>query len=226
MKSKIIVTGSEGLIGKKVVKFLKKKNKVLCLDLKLGHNLEDPKQVKEIIKKNSNYNYIINLHGLNDHINGQLEKRKKNLEDIEIFNKYFRANVFSTYLTNINFIRYSRKPIGIINFASQYAVQSPKHFIYSAPKDIFYVASKFSVIGLTKYLATLHGKNININCIINSGIEADQPKKFKKNLIRHIPKARMMKVDDLFGIIEFLTSNKSSYMNGSSIVIDGGYSSW
>ena len=36
----------------------------------------------------------------------------------------------------------------------------------------------------------------------------------------------MMKVSDLFGILEFLLSKNSEYTNGSIINIDGGYSSW
>ena len=72
----------------------------------------------------------------------------------------------------------------------------------------------------------MYGKKINVNCIINGGIEADQPKKFKKALTFHIPKKRMMKIEDLYGMLELLTSKKSDYINGSSIVMDGGYSSW
>ena len=80
--------------------------------------------------------------------------------------------------------------------------------------------------GLTKYLATYYGKKLSINCIVNSGIETDQPAQFKRKLISHIPKKRMMKVSDLFGILEFLLSKNSEYTNGSIINIDGGYSSW
>ena len=103
---------------------------------------------------------------------------------------------------------------------------SPKHYLYQEPKNIFYVTSKFAVVGLTKYFASKYGKRINVNCIINGGIEADQPKKFKNSLIFHIPKKRMMKIEDLYGMLELLTSKKSDYINGSSIVIDGGYSVW
>ena len=47
-----------------------------------------------------------------------------------------------------------------------------------------------------------------------------------KNLISHIPKNRMMKTEDLFGVIELLCSEKNNFINGSTIIIDGGYSSW
>ena len=68
--NKIIITGSEGLIGKKVSNFfLKKKGfKIVKLDKKLGHNLTSETEVEEIFKKNKDANYLINLHGFNDHV--------------------------------------------------------------------------------------------------------------------------------------------------------------
>ena len=224
MSKKILLTGSEGLIGKEIYKHLKKlKFKVTKIDLKLGHDLTNSNVVKKLMNENNDHSYLINLHGLNDHIT---KNRKKSNDELDHFDKMFRANVYSTYLTNKYFIEKSSKPKGIINFASLYAIQSPKHYIYEVPKDIFYVASKFSVIGLTKYYSSLFGKKLNINCIVNGGIETNQPKNFKKKMRQLIPNRRMMKVEDLFGVIELLLSDKSNYINGSSIVIDGGYSAW
>ena len=48
---KIILTGSKGLIGTELCKFLKKNYKVIELDLKLGHDLTDEKFVKTWFKK-------------------------------------------------------------------------------------------------------------------------------------------------------------------------------
>ena len=220
---KIIITGSSGLIGKKISSYLKKKFKIIPIDFKLGHDLNDEYQVKEIFKKNKDCSYLINLHGLNDHIK---KDRKKNESNKDIFLEYSLNNVYSLYLTNKYFINYCKKGKGIINFASLYGINSPKHFLYDHPKDIFYITSKYSVIGLTKYFATLYGKKVNINCIVNGGIINNQPNTFLKAITTHIPKGRMMKVSDLFGIIELLCSDKSEYMSGSPILIDGGYSSW
>jgi len=103
---------------------------------------------------------------------------------------------------------------------------SPKHKIYDKPKNIFYVSSKFAVNGITKYFATMYGKKININTIANHGIDWKQPIKFKNNLINNIPKGRMMDTKDLYGIIDYLCSDKNTYMNGSTLILDGGYTSW
>ena len=51
-KMKIIVTGSEGLLGKEIVKHLEKKYDVIKLDKILGHDLADESFVKKWFKKN------------------------------------------------------------------------------------------------------------------------------------------------------------------------------
>ena len=48
---KIIVTGSEGLLGKEIVKHLEKNHDVLKLDLLLGDDLSDENFVKKWFKK-------------------------------------------------------------------------------------------------------------------------------------------------------------------------------
>ena len=50
VKKKIIVTGSEGLVGKTLVKQLSKSFSVVKVDLKLGHDLLDEKNVIQIMK--------------------------------------------------------------------------------------------------------------------------------------------------------------------------------
>jgi NAD(P)-dependent dehydrogenase (short-subunit alcohol dehydrogenase family) len=223
---KILITGSKGLIGKKVFNYLKKKNKVYGLD-KHNIDLSNEENIKNFFKKNNNFEYLINLHGANEHViekNKNINKKFEN--DLESFNYYFKNNVFSFYLTNKFFVKYNKNAKGIINFSSIFSIMSPKHNIYDKPKNIFYVSSKFAVNGITKYFSTMYGKKININTIANHGIEWRQPSSFKKKLINNIPKGRMMSTKDLYGILDYLCSDSNTYMNGSTIIIDGGYSSW
>ena len=81
---KIIITGSEGLIGKKVSKFfLKKKDfKVVKIDKKLGHNLVSESEVDKIFKKNRDACFLINLHGFNDHVKKRKSKSKNLKENV------------------------------------------------------------------------------------------------------------------------------------------------
>ena len=74
---KILITGCYGLIGKKVTSFLKKKHVVKAVDLIDGFDLTNEIQVKDFFKKNNNFNYLINLHGANEHIMKSSNKKKK-----------------------------------------------------------------------------------------------------------------------------------------------------
>ena len=60
---KIVVTGSEGLLGSEISKFLEKSYKVYRLDLKLGHDLTDQRFVKNWFKKNHS-DYLINCFAI------------------------------------------------------------------------------------------------------------------------------------------------------------------
>ena len=48
---KIIVTGSEGFLGKEISNYLKKNHEVYELDIKLGHDLTNENFVKDWFKK-------------------------------------------------------------------------------------------------------------------------------------------------------------------------------
>jgi len=71
---KIIITGSEGLIGKQLTNYLSRTNNVLKLDLVLGHDLTDESFVKTWFKKNK-ANCLINCFALNDHVDNKRGKQ-------------------------------------------------------------------------------------------------------------------------------------------------------
>ena len=71
--NKILVTGSKGLIGKKIINYLKKKNKIFGLD-KHNIDLSNENEVKNFFKKNNDFHYLINLHGANEHV---VKKKRK-----------------------------------------------------------------------------------------------------------------------------------------------------
>ena len=82
-------------------------------------------------------------------------------------------------------------------------------------------------MGLTKWLATKYiNENTNVNMISPSGVYNNHDKKFVKNYLKITPINRMAKPEDIFGLLEFLISEKSSYITGQNYHIDGGFSSW
>ena len=98
------------------------------------------------------------------------------------------------------------------------------------PNNPGYVSSKGGVRSLTKALALDYSNfKIRVNSIspgyINDGMSKYiymYKKKNKKRLQRMILK-RWGTPEDLFGIVEYLFSSKSSYVTGQDFVIDGGW---
>ena len=89
-----------------------------------------------------------------------------------------------------------------------------------------YTVSKAGVINLTKFLATHLAPNFRVNCVAPGGVEFNQDKEFVKKYSKHTPLNRMMRKNELNGIIEFLCSSQSSYVTGATFVIDGGWTCW
>ena len=79
---------------------------------------------------------------------------------------------------------------------------------------------------MTKFLSTHLAPSIRVNCVAPGGVEADQDKEFIKKYSKLTPLNRMMKKNELNGIIEFLCSSQSSYVTGATFVIDGGWTTW
>jgi nucleoside-diphosphate-sugar epimerase len=68
---KILVTGSEGMVGKILVNELKKKNEVIEFDYKKGNNILDKKHLKNYLRK---IDVVIHLAGIIDNNNKELWK--------------------------------------------------------------------------------------------------------------------------------------------------------
>ena len=121
----------------------------------------------------------------------------------------------------------NNKQGSIVNFSSYLGLVSPRPDIYDdSHKDIGYTISKFGVIGMTKYLAVHLAPKIRVNCISPGGIYQNQSKEFIKKYSKLTPMGRMMKKEEVNGLVDYLCSDKSSYVTGENFVIDGGYVSW
>jgi len=221
----IIITGSRGLIGTELTRYLSQNNKIVELDYKLGHDLTNEKFVEEFFK-NIEADYLINCFAINDHIFN--DSIKENLFDISLdtINKYLQVNIVSLFSVCRQFAK-QKDAKGIVNFASTYSLVSPNPYLYNGgEKNIAYVISKAAVPQLTKHLAVHLAPNVRVNCVVPHGIENNQGEDFKRKFVQLSPIGRMMRKDELNGIIEFLCSEKSSYMTGSIISIDGGWTAW
>jgi 2-deoxy-D-gluconate 3-dehydrogenase len=93
-----------------------------------------------------------------------------------------------------------------------------------------YTASKSAVAGLTRLMANeLARYNINVNAIAPGYMATDNTAPLRQDPVRskaildRIPVGRWGNPDDLKGVVVFLASEASSYLNGAIIPVDGGW---
>ena len=226
-KIRVVITGSRGLIGSEVTKYFKKIKgyEVIELDLILGHDLTDEGFVKQWFRKNE-ADYLINLFAVDDKIDEGKSRTTLFNISLESFQKFLEVNVTTLFSACREFAR-NKRAKGIVNIASIYGVVSPTPSLYKrGEKHIGYSASKGAVLQLTRHLATHLAPRVRVNCIIAGGVEYKQDKNFIKEYAKKTPLGRMMKKDEFNELLKYLCSENSSYMTGSLITIDGGWTAW
>ena len=203
---KIIITGSEGLLGKEISKFLSKQYKIVKLDMKLGHDLSDEKFVKKWFKTNR-ADGLINCFALNDHVDAKRGKNTLYNITLDSFSKFLNVNITSLFSVCREFAR-NNNGGSIVNFAATTGIVSARPDLYDGShKHPGYSVSKAGVINLTKFLAVHLAPKIRVNCVAPGGVQFKQDKKFIDKYSKFTPMNRMMKKNEINDLIEYLVSN-------------------
>jgi len=223
---KVVITGGEGLIGTKLKEYFKDKFEILSLDISLGHDLTDENFVKRFFKENKNLYGLIVLHAYNPLPLKNTTKIEPVDFELNEIKDYLNVNVVSAFDVCRNFIKNNKKG-KIVNVSSLYGEVAPKHHIYdNFTKHIGYSLSKSSVVMMTKYLATYYPE-FNINTVILGGVyQKEFDKNFVKKYNENTPIKRMMDVNEVTSCFDFLLKEESSYVTGTEIKVDGGWTAW
>ena len=224
----VIVTGSEGLIGKSICNMFEANgHTVYRLDLSLGHDLTDELFVKTYFKNIlDDIDALVNLFALNHHIDDKTSDNNLFNISLDSFKQYLDTNITALFCVCREYARTFEEG-SIINFSSTYGVVSPRKDLYvDDEKHIGYSVSKSAVIMLSKHLATHLAPKIRVNTIIPGGVNHEQDNTFKTKYSLQTPLRRMMNAKELYGAIELLASKNSSYITGTEIKVDGGWTAW
>ena len=184
-------------------------------------DVNNDNEINQLIEKSNPFDILINNAGTN--------KPAKLVDtDINDFDYVMSLNVRSVVnLTKCVVKKMLANDVkgSIINVSSQMG-----HV--GGPNRTTYCSSKFAIEGFTKSLAIeLAPNGIRVNTVCPTFIQTPmtepflKDEEFKKNTIGMIPLGRLGEVRDLMGPFVFLASEASSLMTGSSLLVDGGWTS-
>ncbi|BCH20404.1 SDR family oxidoreductase [Mesorhizobium sp. L-8-3] len=183
---------------------------------------------------------LVNNAGIDSKPDGSAEQNAP----FEVYPQKYWDEIIETNLTGVMLTsqvvgsRMAAEQRGsIINVGSIYGMVSPNQALYAyrekrdgVPfvKAVSYAASKSGLINLTRYLATYWApRKVRVNLVSFGGVKtATFDKEFIDAFLERVPLGRQAEIDEYNGVIRFLASDASSYMTGSNVVVDGGFTAW
>lgn len=227
----------------KAVKFIEKEFSVKSIAFKCDITIK--KEIEKlrdfILSEFGRVDILINNAAIDPKVdNSGAEVSFSRLEyfDIDQWNKEISVGLSGAFLCSQIFgFQMAKQGEGvIINISSDLGIIAPDQKLYRKEglpeekqpvKPVTYSVIKHGLIGLTKYLATYWAdKGIRVNSLCPSGVYTNQPEEFVQKISTLIPLGRMANVDEYKAAIVFLASEASSYMNGSTLIVDGGRTCW
>jgi len=251
LKNKIVfIIGGSGFLGQDIAEaFLEFKSKVINLDIKKNKKISKKinyykfdstdlknlkKNILKIIKKNGIPDVVINAsypHTKNwsksNFENIQLSNYEKNI-NLHLNSFIWSAKIFA------DIMKVNKKEGSIVLLNSIYGIiaQDLKNYKNTNMKEnLTYSVIKGAITNFVRQMASFYGKfKIRVNSVCLGGVKghvqslsSKQNKTFIRQYISKTPLGRMGESKDITGAIILLSSDQSSYITGSNLVVDGGY---
>lgn len=228
----IIVFGGCGLIGREVVKDVRKNN-AICINADINSeeyklDITNNSDIKDIFKT------IYNEYGKIDGIVNCAYPRTKDwgckLEDVpfESWQKNVDMQLNPIITITQEGLKYMKEGSSFVYFGSIYGVCGNDFTIYEGTggtSPAAYPAIKAGIINFTRYLASYVGhKGIRANCVSPGGVFDNQNPIFVEQYSHRSPMKRMARPEEIAPAVSFLLSDGASYITGHNLMVDGGWS--
>jgi len=210
--------------------------------LGIAVDITDPESVQylmsETVKEFNRLDILVNSAAMDPKFEGDsTRKHVTSFEDfpLQSWKEALDVNLTGMFLTcqaGARIMKDNGKG-SIINICSTYGISGPDQRLYESLgeprlyKPVYYTVSKAGVLGLTKYIATYYeGTEIRCNALTPGGVERDHDQAFKDAYASRTVLGRMAHPYEMKGAVVFLASEASSYMTGTNLIVDGGWTAW
>lgn len=237
----VVVTGASRGIGRAVVKEFAREgyNVVICYN----HSVSAAQELLNEISKSARAIAIKVDVSKEDEVRNMIDISKKTFGKIDVlvnsagvsdtrllidstqedYDFVFDTNMRGTYNTCklVGREMLSNQSGKIINISSIWGV-------IGGSCESVYSASKGAIIAFTKALAKEFGPNgINVNAVAPGFIQTDMTKnvaeEIKQEIMDNSALGRLGTPEDVAGVVSFLASDKSNFITGQVVAVDGGW---
>jgi 3-oxoacyl-[acyl-carrier protein] reductase len=208
-------SGSEERANEVVSQIRENGGTAFAIKADISNSTEVTEMVKSVIDEFGSLDVLVNNAGIT---RDNLLMRMKEEEWDAVINTNLKGVFLTTKAVSRQMMK--QRQGRIINIASIVGVSGNAG-------QANYVAAKAGVIGLTKTTAKeLSSRGITVNAIAPGFIETDMTGKLeegiKEDMLKNIPLSRFGQPEDIAAAAAFLASDKSSYITGQTLHVDGG----
>lgn len=210
-----VVTGGAQGIGKCIAEeFRKEGAAVEIIDIREGNwfagDLSDPRTIEAFVS------YVIEKHGHVDYLINNALPRMKGINDCsyEEFMNALAVGVGAPFYLAKLFLPYFSEGASIVNISSS-------RDRMSQPQTESYTAAKGGIFALTHALAVSLGPKVRVNSISPGWIDTQYTVYEGPDALQQ-PAGRVGDPLDIANLVLYLCSEKSGFITGENICVDGG----